>query len=187
MVAGFARIQTGGSRIRLSSAARRPTLAASVAVLTRATDESTLSREMTSAYNGSVDYSVWLNRVIGWDAVLPLVVSYGSLLIARYLQKQPPADILALVGLPTLAFTVRLLVGRVQINHNTCGPLFRMLQFVALLIALVVLAFVDFFVALGAFVGNNGPQIPPAPLWTVTLVVYVTLVALAMYPGRTLS
>ena len=95
-----------------------------------------------------VDYLAWLNRVVGWDAALPFLVSTGSVLIATTLKNQPPADILALVGLPVLAFAIRLAVGSYQINSNACGKLLRRFQFFALVIALFVVAFVDFFVAL---------------------------------------
>lgn len=137
----------------------------------------------------SVNFLAWLNRVVGWDAALPFLVSTGSVLIANTLKNQPPADILALVGLPVLAFSLRLVVGSYQINSNACGKVFRRFQFLALLIALFVLAFVDFFIALVAFVPQG--NVPRAevlrPLCAVTLSVYVTLVAFAMYPGRNLA
>ena len=134
----------------------------------------------------SVEYLRWFNRVLGWDAALPFLVSTGSVLIAKTLTNQPPADILALVGLPVLAFSVRLAVGSYQINCNACGKVFRRFQFSALVLALFVLAFVDFFVALMAFVpkGNAPKAEEVMPLYALTLLAYVTFVAFAMYPGR---
>ncbi len=124
--------------------------------------------------------------MLGWDAALPLLVSTGSVLLARILKNQPPADILALVGLPVLAFSFRLAVGSYQIKSNACGNVCRSFQFFALVIGLFILAFVDFFIALVAFVpkGNAPKAEEMLPLYAVTLLTYVTLVAFAMYPGR---
>ncbi len=134
----------------------------------------------------SVNYLTWFNRVLGWDAALPLLVSTGSVLIARTLKNQPPADILALVGLPVLAFSFRFALGTYQIKSNACGNAFRGFQLLALVMALFILAFVDFFVALVAFLpkGNAPKAEEMLPLYAVTLLTYVTLVAFAMYPGR---
>jgi hypothetical protein len=68
----------------------------------------------------SVDYLAWLNRVFGWDAALPLIVSTGAVIIARTLKHQPPADILALAGLPAVAFAIRLIVGINRVGGNAC-------------------------------------------------------------------
>lgn len=145
-----------------------------------------LNRPSLPDDRGKINYWLWFHRVLGWDAALPVLISIGSLLIASALQNKPPADVLALVGLPVLAFTVRLCVGGYQIRSNACGPVLRRFQLVALLIALFVLAFADFFIALVAFVPRgNGPQgADMLPVYGVTLLVYATLVAFAMYPGR---
>ena len=60
------------------------------------------------------------------------------------------------------------------------------IQLIALVIALFILAFVDFFAALVAFVpkGNAPRGAEMLPLYAVVLLTYATLVAFAMYPGR---
>lgn len=149
------------------------------------------SKRMSTASQAfqSVDYLAWFNRVIGWDAALPLFVSTGSVLIAKALKHQPPADILAMAGLPAIAFLVRYAAGRRQIFGNACGALTRRFQFSALVLALFVVAFVDFFIALIAFVPKaNAPKADVMmPFYVITLFTYVTLVTFAMYPGRYLA
>ncbi len=134
-----------------------------------------------------IDYLTWAQRIVGWDALLPLVISAVAFAIATL--QQQPADILALVGLPVAAFLLRLAVGCRQINDNNVRDYFRLLQFCALLLAIFALVIVDFFVTLAAFVpAGNGP--PPNEIKLTCLVavmVYFGSIALAMYPGRCLT
>lgn len=133
-----------------------------------------------------VDYAIWARRVLGWDAALPLGVTAVSFAIARLFNDRPPADILALVVLPLVAFLSRLFVGVDQIRSNVCGIALRRLQALALLVGLFLLVVVDFFIALDAFVP---PQAGPPPfeieiVCGVAIVLYFMLAILAMYPGR---
>ncbi len=133
----------------------------------------------------SVDYFGWFQRVVGWDAILPFLVSIGSIGIANVFKRQPPADIFALCGLPVVGFLIRLAAGSRQINRNACGSTLRRLQVFALIVGLYVLAVVDFFTALSAFVpnGNNSPDDVTA-VCVAAFSVYFMLATFAMYPGR---
>lgn len=134
----------------------------------------------------TIDFVAWLKRVVGWDALLPLVVSALAILIVKIVPFDGVAQLLALVALPVMAFLVRLAVGVHQIETNACGPHFRGLQCLALVFSLFVLAFADFFVAIVAF---RGKLVGPTPeelteFGSVVLPVYAVLVLFAMYPGR---
>ena len=133
-----------------------------------------------------VNYFAWLTRVAGWDAALPLLIALIAAQIGRAFQQGAGADILALVGLPAAAFLLRLSVGVKQIGGNACGRIVRGLQVVALMLGLIVLSFLDFFVALVAFNPNNGID-PGEIALTVTIgsALYLTAATFAMYPGRT--
>lgn len=136
-----------------------------------------------------VDYLLWLNRLFGWDAILPIAVSYASVAVAHLFKHQPPADVLALMGLPVAAFLVRAAVGVRQIRQNSLGPIGRGVQITALVVGLFALAIVDLFIALRAFVPAENKQFPAevVALCLVAGAVYTTCVAVAMYPGRTVS
>jgi hypothetical protein len=56
----------------------------------------------------------------------------------------------------------------------------------ALLLALFILAVIDFFIALAAFMPKaNAPQPRElVPIGVASLITYLTLVSFAMYPGR---
>jgi hypothetical protein len=135
----------------------------------------------------SVDYFLWFQRVVGWDAALPLFVSIGSIAIANVFKHQPPADIIALAGLPVVGFLVRLAVGRHQIEHNACGNILRCFQLFALIIGLFGLVVVDFFTALSAFVPNGKRPDEITVVCFIAYAAYLTLAVFAMYPGRLTS
>ncbi len=133
----------------------------------------------------SVDYFRWFFRVLGWDAILPFFVSMGSIAITNAFNHKPPADILALVGLPIVGFVIRLMAGTRHIKSNACGNILRGFQRCALILALVSLVVVDFFVALSALVpkGNLRDDGITAVCF-VAFSAYLVLAIFAMYPGR---
>ncbi len=133
----------------------------------------------------SIDYSRWFQRVLGWDAILPFVVSMGSIVIANAFDRHPPADIIALAGLPAVGFWLRWTSGYRQIKSNACGSIYRGLQVFALFIGLCALMVADFFTALSAFIANANPRPEGVTIVIVAVyLVYLLLAIFATYPGR---
>lgn len=133
----------------------------------------------------------WFLRVLTWDGLLPAVVWAVPVLLMSVL---PDGELLVLtlgVILPIVALIVRFYVGHAMIVRNRCGPWFRKLQVVCLGLGLFVLMCLDSLLitlfTLQLDGGNN-----PEDDWRVQLVIfamfylpYLILLAVAMYPGRT--
>jgi uncharacterized membrane protein len=132
-----------------------------------------------------IDYSQWLQRVIGWDAILPFLIWIGSIVIASAFHHRPPADIIALGGLPVAGFLIRWSFGYRHIKSNACGNVLRGFQSLALFCGLVALIIVDFFHALSVFIANGNP-LPDGVIiiCVIAYLVYLMLAIFAMYPGR---
>ncbi len=91
-----------------------------------------------------------------------------------------------MVGLPVAAVLLRFSAGSRQIRCNWCGVIFRRLQFCALGMAVFIFMFADFLIVLSAFIPKERRRPPPEdiPIYVVALTLYVTLVVIAMFPGR---
>ena len=134
----------------------------------------------------STDYRLWAARVLGWDGLLPAVISGLSMAIARLFPNNRPLAEILMVSLPIIGFFVRFAIGSRQISGNYCGSIVRGVQYGALGMAMLMFLFVDFLVVLSAFIPRNQPGNPPQEMsiWAAVLAIYICLVALAMYPGR---
>ena len=96
--------------------------------------------------------------------------------------------------LPGVAFAIRFFAGRQQIASNQCTELVRKRQMAALVVGIFPLMFVDC-----AFILAHGPPGGPQPLpvmpptellWLLLagcVVFYLAMMAVAMYPGRTIA
>lgn len=91
-----------------------------------------------------------------------------------------------MVVLPVVALFIRLSIGARQIRSNYCDRKLRILQFGALVFAILIFFFADFLIVLCAFIPKNRRHPPPEdiPIYVGALVLYVFLVLVAMFPGR---
>ena len=137
----------------------------------------------------SVDFKLWVGRVVGWDGLLPIAISTAAIGIALLFPRERGIQTAALLVLPIGAFFYRARVGFRQIRGNRCSGYIRGLQLFALGFALLLLIFFDFIIVLMAFI-RQGQRIPPPediPIWAGMLCTYIALVVFAMYPGRCLT
>ncbi len=132
-----------------------------------------------------VNHGAWLLKLIAWDGLLPAIVILVPL-VARQIAAQRAVEFLA-IALPIAAFLLRLFAGRRHIDSNQCSPLFRRVQFIFFYIAIFVLLMIDSLMILAH-------EMPPGAMfasavdfliWAVLFALYLTCMAVAMYPGRT--
>jgi hypothetical protein len=94
---------------------------------------------------------------------------------------------LTAVTLPIAAFFWRFFAGKRHIDSNRCATAFRYFQLFALCVGILFLLLIDSFVILahempkGAMLATETDRI----VWAVLASVYLTCMAVAMYPGRT--
>lgn len=140
----------------------------------------------TTDERASVPVSTWAIRTVGWDWLLPLVV----LFIPRILQRVFPGNRgileIAVIVLPISALMLRGALGWRAISRNACGGGWRACQRIALGAALFILFVFDAFVVLShlaepdAFFATTADYVA----LLVGAVLYLSLMAFAMFPGR---
>lgn len=135
---------------------------------------------------GRVPYRDWLLRVICWDGALPAIVFLAPVLVKRALPNHPGAIELLAIALPITALVIRFVVGTRAIDSNHCREGFRRLQVVALGIALLILLFVDAFLALLQNMPNGALFAARVHLivWMIFAPFYLIIMLIVMYPGR---
>jgi len=130
-------------------------------------------------------FRTWSARVITYDGLLPLAVWLTPWFVALVVpNRRGVIEILAIL-LPVVGCLIRFSLGRRLITGNLCSPQVRRCQFAALSLGLVLLALIDCVIVLlyvmprGAF-GQSADWGILVGLW----IVYFSLMAGAMYPGR---
>lgn len=134
----------------------------------------------------TIDYWTWISRILGWDGLLPLLVSTVPVALAAVFPNNQQLAALFLVCIPIIAFMFRFLIGVRQIRANCCNLMTKRFQIVAPGVAIFLMLFIDFFLVLSAFIQNKNRE-PPAgyiQAFAIALAFYVSLVSFAMYPGR---
>ena len=133
-----------------------------------------------------INYRQWILRIIYWDGILPIFVSFVSVAVASFLGNNRPLAETLMVVLPIVALFIRFSIGRKHILGNNCGGIFKGVQTGALGFAILIFLFADFLVVLSAFIPKNRGLPPPedVPIYIVALLLYLVLVIIAMYPGR---
>ncbi|HEY1784117.1 MAG TPA: hypothetical protein VGG30_01165 [Pirellulales bacterium] len=146
----------------------------------------------TNETEGQIDYGLWIWRVISWDTLVPASLLLVPITIAEIFPRMEVALALAAALLPGVAFAIRFFAGRRQIASNWCTQRVRSRQIAALVLGILPLMFVDCSIILAH--GPPGapqplPVMPPAEvLWLLLagcVAFYLGMMAIAMYPGRT--
>lgn len=136
---------------------------------------------------GHIDFAGWLFRFITWDGLLPVVILVVPTIIEALLPNRRGAIELAAVTLPIAALLFRFAVGRRHISSNNCGRRVRQFQYLALGVGLLVLVLIDAIMILshvmpkGELFADKRDRFVCAVIFSL----YLFLMAIAMYPGRT--
>jgi hypothetical protein len=91
------------------------------------------------------------------------------------------------VTVPIIAFFIRFFLAKRHIFTNQCTGLVRSIQLTALCAAILMLLLIDSLIILanempqGAMFATNTDLV----VWAVLITIYITCMALAMFPGRT--
>jgi hypothetical protein len=133
-----------------------------------------------------LDVRSWLLRLITWDGALPACMVFAPAGIKYLFPNNRGAIEIAAIVLPITAFWFRFVVGKRHIDTNHCGPLVQTLQLCVLCLAIFIFVFCDAVIALSHIM----PQVDHAAtgldmaVFGIIGLVYLTLMAFAMYPGR---
>jgi len=141
--------------------------------------------------DGQIDYVLWIWRVISWDTLVPASLLLVPMAVVEIFPRAETPLALAAALLPGVAFAIRFFAGRRQIATNRCSEQVRRRQYGALVLGILPLMFVDCSFIL-AHAPPGGPQplpvMPPLELiWLAMgacIVFYLTMMAIAMYPGK---
>jgi len=125
----------------------------------------------------------WIQRVAGWDGLLPGIVWGVSAIVISILPSNwSPIEVFVLVLLavvfPICAFLLRLRFGWKAILSNHCGFTLRGIQYIAFGLGVFLLCLLDCMVV--RF------QVVPSDNWrplVVIYLIYLCLMMVAMYPG----
>ncbi len=134
----------------------------------------------------SIAYRDWFLRVFCWDGALPAGVVLTPVIAKRLLPNHPGIIELLAIFVPIAALFSRFFVGSRVIRCNHCAARCRQLQFMALAVALVILLLIDAVLMLshnmpaGALFAAEVDRV----VWTILVLVYLTNMLFAMYPGR---
>lgn len=132
-----------------------------------------------------VHYGQWLLRLIAWDGVLPVLVMIIPWFVQLQFPNRPHALELVAIVVPITAFFIRFFVARRHICSNHCTRIVRVIQTVALCLAILVLLMVDSLIILacempkGALFATSTDRM----IWAGMYAFYLTCMAIALYPG----
>jgi len=135
---------------------------------------------------GQVDYLGWFLRLLGWDIVLTAAVAIAPVVVSRLFPGNRDAIEMIAVPLPIAALVIRLCSGWHQIKSNGCDAELRQKQLSALMLALAMLVAFDVMMVML----HVGPALDPMQpidycIYGGLFLLYLGLMAYAMYPGRT--
>lgn len=132
-----------------------------------------------------IDFGSWLRRIVTWDGLLPIVMWLAPWGIEAVLPNRRGAIEIAAVVLPIVAVFLRFHAGMRQITSNRCAKFVRGVQIAVFVIGILPLVLFDCFMMLAHLMPAGGPM--PAEdviVWSVFLLIYLTAMTIAMYPGR---
>jgi hypothetical protein len=139
-----------------------------------------------------IAYGAWFFRVLTWDAALPFLIAMTPIVLERLFPHRRGFIEMAAVTVPTMAFFIRIYIGKKHIFENGCSPRFRRFQCGAFCLAILPLVLIECILTLAVLMPLN-PQAPPnGPrfsqvswiLLVLYMPIYLPLMTLAMYPGR---
>jgi hypothetical protein len=136
---------------------------------------------------GHVNYGSWFIRVISWDAILPFCLFLAPTLIEFCFPNRRGVMEVIAVTLPVAAFLLRARAGWHHITTNKCSDLVQRFQFFVFCIGILPLVLFDCFMILSHLMPHGPLNLTHDALLILASVfaVYLMLMAVAMYPGRT--
>ena len=131
-----------------------------------------------------LNYSLWLFRLITWDGLLPGCVVLVPIVIGFLFPNNRGPIELAAVVLPSAGFFIRIRAGAGHIASNHCSITVRRIQLCAFVLGIFPLVLLECVLML--------THVMPALImnWTdiavcaILFAIYLTLMAIAMYPGQ---
>ncbi len=138
---------------------------------------------------GRIAWGSWILTIISWDGLLPPCVLLVPYLIGVLFPNNRGAIEVAALVMPITGFFIRFVVGRRQIASNQCGVIVRRIQFCFLGLGIFVLVLIDAVLILSHVMPNGAACADRTDciVWAVLASIYLTSMAIAMYPGRTKS
>jgi hypothetical protein len=134
---------------------------------------------------GHVNYGSWFLRVLAWDGVLPAFIAFAPTGVEVLFPNHRGAVEITAVTLPIAAFGLRIRAGKRHIASNRCSEVVRFFQFCAFCLGILPLVLVDCFMILSHLMpGAMFETYTDILICAITVSVYLTLMAVAMYPGR---
>jgi hypothetical protein len=137
---------------------------------------------------GHLNYRLWFIRVISWDAILPFCLLVAPTLIEFCFPNRRGVMEVTAVTLPVAAFLLRIRAGWRHITTNRCSDIVQHFQFFVFCIGILPLVLLDCFMILSHLmpqgaVATQGDLVVLASVFAV----YLMIMAVAMYPGRSIS
>lgn len=132
-----------------------------------------------------INYGAWLFKLIAWDSLLPAMVILVPAIANILFPNRGNAIEFMAVTLPIAAFFFRFAIAMRHINSNECSRIVRRIQVVFLCVAILVLLLIDslFILALEMPQGALFATTTDITIWTALIAIYLTCMAVAMYPG----
>jgi hypothetical protein len=132
---------------------------------------------------------VWLQRVLGWDGLLPLANAFVAATIRFVIPKHEQLAVAVVTGLPLATLFLRAHMGNRHINSNHCSEAVRVFQHWVLAVGILLLFFVDVLLITQALL-PQGLALLKNDDWIslgCVFAAYLILMTLAMYPGRRIT
>jgi hypothetical protein len=139
--------------------------------------------------NGHMMLTKWIQRVAGWDGLLPgFVWGTSAMVIAILPGNWSPLETLVLVllavVLPIGSFLLRLRFGCRAIHSNNCGWRFRSFQYLAFGIGISLLCLLDGMLVLYQVVPQGAGVLDNWKPLVVIYLLYLCMMIVAMFPGN---
>jgi hypothetical protein len=136
-----------------------------------------------------LNYGSWLLRVITWDVILPVCIAFAPMVVDLLLPNHRGAIEVTAVLLPIAAFFLRIRAGERHIASNRCSDGVRRFQFCALCLGILPLILIDCFMILSHLMPRGALLTADSDKFALAIVyaLYLSSMAVAMYPGRTIS
>lgn len=125
---------------------------------------------------------LWLQRVLGWDGIMPLSIVLLPFGIRALLPNNDDAICIVAIVVPIVAFLIRYTIGRRNIASNQVGPIIHRCQYIVFTLAILLLLLMDVVIILLQL----APQVPRLDVIILGAVygVYLLAMSFAMYPGN---
>ena len=129
-----------------------------------------------------VNYSIWMIRLFTWDGAMPLIMLSLPGLARRFGPKNNDQFlVMAVVAALIAGILLRFTFGMRHINSNHCGPIFKTVQRIVLLLMIFVLVLIESVICVN----------PPGRLQQADVLffgiagsLYLLVMAFVLYPGR---